>query len=89
MGTLFSGSKPSQTPKKKRKLSNDDACNEAFEKACKSISERKYQIPTPDEFSTYASFFAQRLRDMAPALRKKSLEIMMQVAANPEEFIQR
>ena len=74
-------------PKKKRKISN--ASDDAFEKACRSISERREKLPAPDEFSTYGSFFALRLRDMAPALRKKSLEIMTQVAVNPEEFIQR
>ena len=75
--------------KKKRKISSGHSSDDAFEKACKSISERREQLQAPDEFSTYGSFFALRLRDMAPALRKKSLEIMMQVAVNPEEFVQR
>ena len=74
---------------KKRKLSSDQASDEAFQKACKSFSERTQQLQTPDEFATYANFFALRLREMAPALKKKSLEIMTQVAVNPEDFIKR
>ena len=75
--------------KKKRKISSGHASDDAFEKACKSISERREKLPAPDDFSTYGSFFALRLRDMVPALRNKALEIMMQVAVNPEEFVQR
>ena len=70
-------------------MSSHQASDEAFEKACLAISQRREQAPPQDECSTYGNFFALRLRDMAPALKKKCLEIMMQVVVNPEEFIQR
>ena len=75
--------------RKKRKVSSDRAADEAFEKACQSFSQRREQLLPTDEYSTYGNFFASRLREMAPALKKKCLEIMMQVVVNPEEIIQR
>jgi hypothetical protein len=68
---------------------SSDACDEAFEKACQSISERRAQLQAPDEMTTYANFFVQRLKEMTSSLKKTCLDVMMQVAVNPKEFIKR
>ena len=71
---------PSKKPSRKynTKVQTTDPWEDALEKACKSISDRK-QVKSKDSDDRFGQFIADRLREMAPAAKKGAMSGILQL----------